>query len=68
MLEVADCQNDKPVVSGALVVKGRIVDFLIDETKLVMRSLFLRAIMIKIVRDLKLYAAERYLMLFRGFQ
>ena len=33
MLEVADCQNDKPVVSGALVVKGRIVDFLIDRDK-----------------------------------
>lgn len=33
MLEVAGGQNDKPVVSGALVVKGRIVDFLIDRDK-----------------------------------
>lgn len=33
MLKVAGGQNDKPVVSGAIVVKGRIVDFLIDRDK-----------------------------------
>lgn len=33
MLEVVSSQNIKPVALGALVVKGRIVDFLIDRDK-----------------------------------